>query len=106
MREDRMASSAASDCKHEPGVFVPVIDRSRCEGKEDCVEVCPYSVFEMRQLSGRDKHAMPLGARLKAWVHGNRQAFAVDAQNCHACGLCVSACPERAIKLLRPSSRL
>ncbi|HEY2485237.1 MAG TPA: ferredoxin family protein [Candidatus Binataceae bacterium] len=101
-----MAISAVSDCKHEPGVFVPVIDRSRCEGKEDCVEVCPYSVFEMRQLSDRDKHAVPLGARLKAWVHGNRQAFAVDAQNCHACGLCVSACPERAIKLLRPSSSL
>ena len=101
-----MATSPVSDCKHEPGVFVPVIDRLLCEGKEDCVEVCPYGVFEMRQLSNRDKQGMALGARLKAWVHGNRQAFAVDAQNCHACGLCVSACPERAIKLLRLSSSL
>ena len=101
-----MASSAVPDCRHEPGLFVPVIDRSRCEGKEDCVEVCPYSVFEMHQLSDRDKRAMPWGARLKAWVHGNRQAFAVNAQNCHACGLCVSACPERAIKLARPAAAL
>ena len=97
-----MATSTVPDCKHEPGGLVPVIDRSRCEGKEDCVQVCPYSVFEMRQLSDRDKHGLSLGVRLKAWVHGNRQAFAVDPQNCHACGLCVSACPERAINLLRP----
>jgi 4Fe-4S ferredoxin len=99
-----MATSAVPDCKHEAGVFVPAIDRSRCEGKEDCVQVCPYGVFEMRQLSDREKRAMPLRALLKAWIHGNRQAFAVHSQDCHACGLCVSACPERAIKLLRPSS--
>jgi 4Fe-4S ferredoxin len=101
--EDRMDTSTVPDCKHEAGRFVPVIDRSRCEGKEDCVQVCPYSVFEMRQLSDSDKRALRPGARLKAWVHGNRQAFAVNAQNCHACGLCVSACPERAIKLSRLS---
>jgi len=96
-----MAMSTAPGCKHEAGVFVPVIDRSRCEGKEDCARVCPYSVFEIRGLSDQERRAMALGARLKAWVHGNRQAFAVNADDCHACGLCVSACPERAIKLLR-----
>jgi 4Fe-4S ferredoxin len=101
-----MATSSVPDCKHDAGVFVPVIDRSRCEGKEECVQVCPYSVFEMRQLSDPDKRAMSLGARLKAWAHGSRQAFAVNSQNCHACGLCVSACPERAIKLWRPVSVL
>ncbi|HEY4184287.1 MAG TPA: ferredoxin family protein [Polyangia bacterium] len=25
----------------------PVVDRARCEGKRDCVEVCPYGVFEV-----------------------------------------------------------
>ena len=38
-------------------------------------------------------------ARGKLFVHGGRQAFAVRAADCHACGLCVKACPERAIRL-------
>jgi NAD-dependent dihydropyrimidine dehydrogenase PreA subunit len=38
-------------------------------------------------------------ARAKLLVHGGRQAFAVRAGDCHACGLCVKACPERAIHL-------
>ncbi|MGO9605064.1 MAG: ferredoxin family protein [Candidatus Binataceae bacterium] len=98
-----MAAVPNAECKHEAGVFAPVINRNRCEGKEDCVQVCPYGVFEMGQLSEDDKRAMPFGARIKAWVHGNRQAFAVNADNCHACGLCVTACPEHAIKLVRTS---
>ena len=96
-----MSESPVTVCKQESGVFIPVINRNRCEGKEDCVQVCPYSVFEMRRLGEEEKRSMPFGARLKAWVHGNRQAFAVRASDCHACGLCVAACPERAIKLMR-----
>jgi NAD-dependent dihydropyrimidine dehydrogenase PreA subunit len=38
---------------------------------------------------------------MKAAVHGNRQAFAVRADACHACGRCVAACPEHAIRLVR-----
>jgi 4Fe-4S ferredoxin len=39
--------------------------------------------------------------RIKAFAHGGKQAFAVHAQACHACGLCVKACPESAIRLVR-----
>jgi len=88
-------------CKQEPGVFAPVINRARCEGKEDCVRACPYEVFEMRKLGAQERRAMSFVARLKATLHGNWQAFAVRAQDCRACGLCVAACPEDAITLAR-----
>ena len=96
-----MATAASAECKQDAGVFEPIINRTKCEGKEDCVEVCPYNVFEMGKLSAEDKNALPFASRVKAWVHGNRQSFAVRADQCHACGLCVAACPEHAIKLQR-----
>ena len=94
-------NTATVQCKQEPGVFAPVINRNRCEGKEDCVQVCPYDVFEMGKLSLEDRAALPFVSRVKALIHRNRQAFAVNARDCHACGLCVAACPEHAIKLER-----
>lgn len=91
------------ECKGT-GVLRPVIDRRRCEGKEDCVRVCPYGVFEMGKLDGEQKAALPLFPfRLKAWAHGWKQAFATKVDQCHGCGLCVTACPEKAIKLERRS---
>ena len=91
----------SDDCKHPAGFVAPVIDRNRCEAKDDCVRVCPYSVFEIRALSSDDRRALSFVGRLKAWAHGNRQAFAVNAADCHGCGLCVTACPEHAIRLER-----
>ena len=90
-----------TDCKQPPGVVAPQIDRTRCEGKEDCEAVCPYDVFIIRVLDTSERRALPFFARLKAAVHSNRQAFAVNADACHACGLCVAACPEKAIRLVR-----
>lgn len=86
------------DCK-QPGILSPVIDRARCEGKSDCVTVCPYNVFELRKLSGEERRELPLFGRFKLFVHGGKQAFAVNAPDCHSCGLCVTACPEKAIRL-------
>jgi NAD-dependent dihydropyrimidine dehydrogenase PreA subunit len=39
--------------------------------------------------------------RMRAFFHGGRQAFAVRAEDCHGCGLCVAKCPEGAIRLQR-----
>ena len=69
-------TAATVDCKHEPAVFAPVINRNRCEGKEDCVRVCPYSVFEVRKLTTDERRAIPFLARLKMTLHGDKQAFA------------------------------
>ena len=87
------------DCKGQPGRVAPVIDRNRCEAKAACVDVCPFDVFEIRDLRPSDRAGLSLRGRIKAWAHGNRQAYVVQPDNCHACGLCVSACPEAAIRL-------
>ncbi len=99
-----MEQSEHEGCKGTPGKVAPVIDRNRCEAKEDCVRVCPYNVFEVRKLGSEERVAMSLLGRLKAFAHGNRQAFVVRPEACHACQLCIPACPEQAIRLapLRP----
>ena len=89
------------ECKQPAGVVRPEIDRNRCEGKEDCKRVCPHDVFDIRVLTKAERSELPFFGRLKAAAHGNRQAFAVRAEACHACGLCVQACPERAIRLVK-----
>ena len=87
-----------AECK-EPGRLIPVIDSRRCEGKEDCVRVCPYHVFTVRKLSEAERSALGALTRFKVFVHGGKQAFVERAADCHACGQCVTACPEKAIKL-------
>lgn len=95
-----MATAAPdSRCDDAPGRLVPVIDRNRCEAKRDCIEVCPYGVFELRALTAEERAPLSLIGRVKLFVHGGKQAFAVHADQCRACGLCVTACPEKAIKL-------
>src|SRR5262244_3759667 len=95
-----MTDPAPNDCK-EPGLLAPQIDRNRCEGKEDCVRVCPYEVFEIGIVPKAERAKLSLKGRLKGFAHGYHQAFAVRVEACHACGLCVKACPERAITLVR-----
>lgn len=93
----------AADCKQAPGVMVPVVDLARCEGQGDCALVCPEGVFEVRRIDGRDYWALSLLHRLKLRVHGMRVAYVPNADACRACGLCVQACPEKAITLARQS---
>ena len=90
-----------SDCKQAPGLMRPVIDRNRCEGKEQCVAVCPYHVFTMATVAPELRSGLTLRGKLKGFAHRWQQAFASNADACHACGLCVSACPEQAIALVR-----
>jgi 4Fe-4S ferredoxin len=92
------AMAERAECK-EAGRLVPVVDATRCEGKEDCVRVCPYDVFVVRKLSEAERASLGLLTRFKVFVHGGKQAFVARPADCHACGLCVQACPEKAIQL-------
>jgi NAD-dependent dihydropyrimidine dehydrogenase PreA subunit len=99
------ASGSESECRAEAGTFVPVVDRSKCEGKADCVDVCPYQVFEVRRMDDADFTRLGVLAKLKSMVHGRQTAYTPRADACKACGKCVSACPEDAIKLARATPR-
>jgi 4Fe-4S ferredoxin len=93
--------SRPEQCKQEPGAFRPVIDRNRCEGKADCMRVCPVSVFAIATLPKEQRSGLSLRGRLKGYAHKWQQASLVNAAACEACGLCVEACPEQAITLVR-----
>ena len=87
------------ECKAEPGSWRPEVDHGRCEGKRDCVDVCPYDVFEVRKIDEEDRAQLSFLGKLKKRAHGNLTAYTPNADLCQACGLCVVACPEHAIKL-------
>ena len=93
-------------CRAEPGFFRPRVNLRRCEGKGDCAVVCPYGVFEIRRIEDHDFQSLPWASRLKLVLHGRQVAYTPAADACKACGACVSACPERAIELVRLSSGL
>lgn len=90
-----------TDCKQKPGEIRPVIDRNRCEGKKECIAACPYHVFTIATVAPELRRGLTLRGKLKGFAHRWQQAFASNADACQACGLCVSVCPEKAIKLVR-----
>jgi NAD-dependent dihydropyrimidine dehydrogenase PreA subunit len=55
--------------------FIPTVDADKCEGCEECVDVCPVEVFEMV-----DEKSVP-----------------VNAEECLGCESCVEVCEEDAI---------
>jgi len=87
-------------CGATPASYLPEINRNRCEGKAECIVVCPYDVFEVRRIDAADARGLSLLGRLKSAVHGGKTAYAIRAEDCRACGLCVVACPEKAITLV------
>lgn len=88
-------------CKADPGLFKPVVDARRCEGQGDCAVVCPVDVFTIDRMPDEQFATMPLRVKIKLWAHGRQTAFTPHADACRACGSCVKACPEHAIKLVR-----
>jgi 4Fe-4S ferredoxin len=98
-------ATSTTECRSPPGELSPVIDRSRCEGKSDCVRVCPVNVFEVRRIEDGDFAQLGVLGRLKSLAHGRKTAYTPRASACEACGKCVAACPEKAIKLVRVAGR-
>jgi 4Fe-4S ferredoxin len=95
-----MSRHAVSTCKQAPGVVRPKVNLAKCEGKADCVAVCPENVFEIRRIDNQDYSELRLPQKLKLRLHGMKVAYTPRADACLACGLCVKACPEQAITLV------
>lgn len=100
-RAAKHADRPGEDCRAEPGTYRVTVDRNKCEGKADCVEVCPYHVFEVRRIDDADYAKLSLIGKLKSRVHGKQTVYTPRLDDCQACGLCVVACPEHALTLVR-----
>lgn len=53
----------------------PIVDPEKCEGCEECVDICPMDVFEMQ----------------------NDKSVAVNAEDCEGCESCIEVCESGAI---------
>jgi len=78
-----------------------VVNRQRCEGGGACAEVCPNGVFELAHAPNDDSREAFFQAKLERHERDRRQAYAVRADQCQMCGLCVKVCPSAAIQLVR-----
>jgi NAD-dependent dihydropyrimidine dehydrogenase PreA subunit len=57
--------------------FKVAVDREKCKGCEDCIEVCTVNVFEMQE----------------------GKSVPVKVEDCLGCGSCVELCKEKAIRV-------
>ena len=60
-------------------MIVPVVNLAKCEGKDDCVRVCPENVFEVRRIEDNDYRALNVLQRFKQRVHGMQVAYTPNA---------------------------
>ena len=66
-----------------------VVDWNRCSGKGTCVEVCPFSVFELQEIM---EHPETL------------KAVPIKMDECSLCMKCVPVCVEQAITVKNDSA--
>jgi NAD-dependent dihydropyrimidine dehydrogenase PreA subunit len=65
------------------------------------VVVCPNDVFKVGRIDDGDFRSLSALAKLRVLAHRRQTAYTPNADACRACGLCVVACPEDAITLVR-----
>jgi NAD-dependent dihydropyrimidine dehydrogenase PreA subunit len=99
-RASRDPNRPGENCRAAAASVAPHVDRSRCEGKAECIAVCPYDVFEVRRMADADFEQLSFFGRLKSRAHRRMTAYTPRADACRACGLCVVVCPENAISLV------
>ena len=81
--------------------FIPEIDLNKCESDGICVKSCLFKVFEMNLISDRQFSKLSLIGKIKTLFHGRNKAIVIYPYQCTGCGVCIIACPEKAIKLIK-----
>jgi NAD-dependent dihydropyrimidine dehydrogenase PreA subunit len=99
-RAARHPDRPGEKCNAPAAKWMPVVDHARCEGKRDCIDVCPNDVFEVRRMDEQDYTKLSRFEKLRVIAHKRQTAYPVRMDDCRACGLCVVACPEKAIGLV------
>ncbi len=56
----------------------PVVDEAKCVGCEECVDICPVDVFEMK----------------------DGKSVVANGEDCEECESCIEVCEEDAIELV------
>lgn len=79
---------------------MPVVNFNNCGGMADCLTVCPYDVLEIKPITESDKLTLNIKGRIKT-LFFKHKAYVVHPEKCQSCGLCVQACPEKAISLIK-----
>jgi len=100
MSDAPRSANLPDTCSQPAGKLRPMVDPAKCEAKADCVAVCPVAVFRVERIRPEVFRRLPATAKLKVWVHGMSTAETPNADACLGCGLCISACPERAVRLV------
>ncbi len=74
-----------------PSRYRAVIDESKCEGCQTCVERCHFDAIEMKKVPGSKK--------MKTYIIN---------EHCMGCGLCIFMCPNKAmhLELVRPPAHI
>ena len=67
------------------------------------MQVCPTSVFAVQTLSANQRSGLGLVGTIKGVAHRWQQTIVVNPSACEACGLCIKACLENAISLVKSS---
>lgn len=88
-----------NNCEIEAGIYIPIINLNKCESDGSCVNVCPKNVLAMKDISNEEYNGLSFIGKLKTKAHGKIKAYAINPDECRACGECVKICPEKAIKL-------
>lgn len=73
--EERVMSTSKCLEEGRTGLVVPIVDFNRCEGKDACVAVCPYNVFEVRKIDRSDYRELSFVGKIKSHVHGGMVAY-------------------------------